>query len=206
MKTESDNERLILEAAEAEFLEKGYNGAKTTSIARRAGVTHAMLHYYYRTKENLFDQVFQSKVHVIADSFEQILNEPMPFEEAITHFIRVHFEFIRHNPRLINFVYNEVLINKGNRDMLHHSVFPIIEKIYNKMEQLINEEAEKGNIRPVKALDLILNIVSINVLTFMTYPVMKEYIPVTDNEMYERMLKEREESNIQFILNSLRKQ
>lgn len=205
MKTESENERLILEAAEAEFLEKGYNGAKTTSIARRAGVTHAMLHYYYRTKENLFDQVFQSKVHVITDSFEQILNEPMPFGEAITHFIRVHFNFIRHNPRLINFMYNEVLTNKENRDMLYHSVFPILQKVYSKVEQLINEEVEKGNIRPVKALDLILNIASMNVLTFMTYPVMKEYIPVTDNEMYERMLKEREESNIQFILNSLRK-
>lgn len=46
-----NNEQLILEAAEEEFLTKGYDGARTTSIARKAGVSHAMLHYYYRTKK-----------------------------------------------------------------------------------------------------------------------------------------------------------
>ena len=42
-------ESQILEAAEKEFLTKGYNGARTTSIAKEAGVTHAMLHYYFRS-------------------------------------------------------------------------------------------------------------------------------------------------------------
>lgn len=48
-------EQEILKAAEQEFLTKGYDGARTTSIAQAAGVTHAMLHYYFRTKEQLFD-------------------------------------------------------------------------------------------------------------------------------------------------------
>ena len=59
LKTETTKERLILEAAEDEFITKGYNGAKTTEIAKKAGVTHAMLHYYYRTTENLFQKVFR---------------------------------------------------------------------------------------------------------------------------------------------------
>ena len=50
--SQRDTEALILEAAEKEFLEKGYLGAKTTSIAEAAGVTHAMFHYYFRTKDN----------------------------------------------------------------------------------------------------------------------------------------------------------
>ncbi|MDR2121215.1 MAG: TetR/AcrR family transcriptional regulator, partial [Tannerella sp.] len=47
--TELNTEQIILEAAEAEFFETGYAGAKTVSIARRAGISHSMLHYYFRT-------------------------------------------------------------------------------------------------------------------------------------------------------------
>lgn len=52
MKEESVNtEQAILKAAEKEFLKKGFSGSKTTEIAKAAGVTHAMLHYYFRTKK-----------------------------------------------------------------------------------------------------------------------------------------------------------
>ena len=50
-KKPKDTEAMILQAAEKEFLEKGYAGARTTAIAEAAGVTHAMLHYYFRTKD-----------------------------------------------------------------------------------------------------------------------------------------------------------
>ena len=62
MKEETSNtEQSILKAAEKEFLKKGFSGSKTTEIAKEAGVTHAMLHYYFRTKENLFNKVFEEK-------------------------------------------------------------------------------------------------------------------------------------------------
>ena len=52
-----NKEQAILEAAEREFIAKGFAGARTTSIAEAAGVTHAMLHYYFRTKEQLFERI-----------------------------------------------------------------------------------------------------------------------------------------------------
>ena len=55
---ESTTENLILKAAEEEFQTKGFAGATTTSIAERAGVTHTMLHYYFRTKKNIFYRIF----------------------------------------------------------------------------------------------------------------------------------------------------
>ena len=62
MKEETSNtEQSILKSAEKEFLKKGFSGSKTTEIAKEAGVTHAMLHYYFRTKENLFNKVFSKK-------------------------------------------------------------------------------------------------------------------------------------------------
>ena len=61
-KEDKNTEQAILKAAEEEFLKKGYALSKTTDIAKQAGVTHAMLHYYFRTKENLFEKVFSQKV------------------------------------------------------------------------------------------------------------------------------------------------
>lgn len=58
-----DTEYLILQAAEREFMSKGFAGARTTSIAEAAGVTHAMFHYYFRTKEKLFDRIIAEKNH-----------------------------------------------------------------------------------------------------------------------------------------------
>ena len=63
--TNQNKEQLILEAAESEFAAKGYDGARTTSIAKAAGVTHAMLHYYFRTKELLFERIIDKKISEI---------------------------------------------------------------------------------------------------------------------------------------------
>ncbi|MBQ5508156.1 MAG: helix-turn-helix transcriptional regulator, partial [Muribaculaceae bacterium] len=64
----NNKEHSILEAAQREFLEKGYDGARTTSIARNAGVTHAMLHYYFKTKEQLFERIFKETIGLMGKS------------------------------------------------------------------------------------------------------------------------------------------
>ena len=66
MKTK-DTESEILKAAEQEFMLKGFDGAKTTSIAHAAGVTHAMLHYYFRTKEQLFERILTHDRLIVFD-------------------------------------------------------------------------------------------------------------------------------------------
>lgn len=79
MKKEDNTEQAILQAAEKEFLDKGFALAKTTDIARAAGVTHAMLHYYYRTKEKLFERIFQEKVQVMSRSLCATFEDGKPF-------------------------------------------------------------------------------------------------------------------------------
>ena len=62
-----DTESRILIAAEQEFMAKGYAGARTTSIAEAAGVTHAMLHYYFRTKDKLFERIIAEKTALLKE-------------------------------------------------------------------------------------------------------------------------------------------
>ena len=64
-------EQLILEVAESEFFSKGFDGTRTVVIAQKAGVTHAMLHYYFRTKEQLFDRIISDKFELIS---QMVLN------------------------------------------------------------------------------------------------------------------------------------
>ena len=65
-KTQSKKE-LILKAAEEVFMANGYEATKTTQIAERAGVTHAMLHYYFHTKENIFRKIYEDKINMLKE-------------------------------------------------------------------------------------------------------------------------------------------
>ena len=100
-KDKQNKEQEILKAAEQEFLTKGYDGARTTSIALAAGVTHAMLHYYFRTKEQLFDRIVESKFVTMSQSLIAILGDPtLPIVERIKGGIEAHFDFVAANPEL----------------------------------------------------------------------------------------------------------
>ena len=117
MKEETSNtEQSILKAAEKEFLKKGFSGSKTTEIAKEAGVTHAMLHYYFRTKENLFNKVFEEKAKQLADTFLSRVDESLPFLEKIKCFIEAHFDLLTANPELPLFIYREILTNECGKE------------------------------------------------------------------------------------------
>ena len=125
MKEETSNtEQSILKAAEKEFLKKGFSGSKTTEIAKEAGVTHAMLHYYFRTKENLFNKVFEEKARQLADTFLSRVDESLPFLEKIKCFIEAHFDLLTANPELPLFIYREILTNECGKEICRKTLFP----------------------------------------------------------------------------------
>lgn len=197
-------EQLILEAAENEFLEKGFSGTKTTQIAQKAGVTHAMLHYYFRTKENLFQMVFQKKLLLVVQSIAGIYNSNLTFEDTIRKIVETHFDFVSQNPRLIGFVYNEIVSNQKNREELIQVLIPNFTQLFSKLTTLLDKESSEGHIRPIKPYNLIMNIISMNLVTFMAVPIMQEMTHIFDASQIENIIKERKESNVQFILNALK--
>ena len=204
MKLESNNEQLILEAAEAEFLERGYKNTPTTAIAKRAGVTHAMLHYYFRTKENLFRKVFQNKVRLLGDAVSQHVNENLTFEEMMRKLIGSHFDFIRKNPKLVGFILTEILHNEENKRILLDELRSKLITIFERFDKLLINEILKGKVKPIKTIDLFLNVLSMNVMTFNIFPILAEVIPAYQSENFDNLLDERKESIVQFVLNALR--
>lgn len=92
-----NTEEAILEAAKKMFAEKGFKGATTTLIAAEAGVTHAMLHYYFRTKEQIFLKVAESYVQEMKENIKLVMDNNKSFEDVVSDAIGTIFDFFLNN-------------------------------------------------------------------------------------------------------------
>lgn len=168
---DKDTEALILQAAEHEFLSKGFIGARTTSIAEAAGVTHAMFHYYFRTKEKLFERIISGKImllkEAVTDSFTDI---NVPLSEILRNVVSNHLEFIAANPDLPRFLVGEIFSNPERAESFLDSLRGIAPRFLSVLQKKIDEEAANGLCRKVDAKMLMLDIVSLNVFPYMAAP------------------------------------
>jgi len=108
--TEQDNqtEDRIFEAATEVFIEKGLDGSRMQDIADRAGINKSLLHYYYRSKDKLFNTVFEMIAMKMLKKFAPVFEGNLTFEEKIRFFFREHISFLQKNPRLPAFLLNEI--------------------------------------------------------------------------------------------------
>ena len=199
-------EQQILAAAEQEFLTKGYDGARTTSIAQAAGVTHAMLHYYFRTKEQLFERIVDEKFETMSHSMFAIMGDPsLPIVERIKGGIEAHFDFIAANPLLPRFVINEIISRPERYKLLYKRVGAMIDNVYCDLQFEIDRSAERGEIEWVDVKMLFISILSLNIFTFIAYPFME---PLMGELMADRegFLAVRKAENIETILRRIKKQ
>ena len=175
MKTNEQNtEQVILEAAEAEFLEKGYDGAKMLSIARKAGVAHSMLHYYYRSKENLFQAVIrEARDHYLLTQVSQ-----MPY-----------------------FLLSEMLLKPENRAMvigLLERVEPI-----QRVKEMLEAEIEAGRIRSIQFGDFLFMLLTFDTASLTAISACREKEGI-ETEVAERLIALYREHNMQLILEALK--
>ncbi|MDD2961385.1 MAG: TetR/AcrR family transcriptional regulator [Muribaculaceae bacterium] len=185
MDTDIQNkEQTILIAAEEEFLLYGYDGAKTMSIAKRAGVTHAMLHYYYRTKLNLFNKILEEKMTILLSSFmNPFMNNDLPLIERILKGAEAHFDFLSKNPRLPRFVVNEIITKPEMLDLIKSRLQTFYQYMLPSLQYEIDEQVKSGKIHKIDFLNLIVDIVSLNVFPFIVLPILE---PLIDKHYKEK--------------------
>lgn len=199
-----NKEQQILAAAEQEFLTKGYDGARTTSIAQAAGVTHAMLHYYFRTKEQLFERIVDEKFRLMSESTLAALGDSsLPIVERIKSGVANHFDFVAKNPLLPRFVINEIVSHPERYAILHQRARVVIDSIYRGLQADIDRAAERGEITRIDAKMLFMSIMSLNIFTFIAYPFMK---PLMGDLMADdaKFLAARKAENIETIMRRIK--
>ena len=200
---DNKTEKIILQAAEEEFLLKGFAGARTTEIAQKAGVNHAMLHYYFNTKEQLFEQVMTEKVALFRDSVTSVFEQSdLPVLQQIKEAMSRHFDFVRQNPLLPRFIINEISVRPEYIESIKSKLLPIAGNAFRKLQQSLDEASARGEICQIDARTLMLDIVSLNLFVFIAHPIISQMQPVLGdlNAFYEA----RKQENIHVITKRLK--
>ena len=197
-KSTQSKKELILKAAELEFLANGYEATKTTQIAKRAGVTHAMLHYYYQSKENLFNKIFENKIEILkAPVVALAQNKDIDLRDRIREIIELHFDFLKTHPNLPHFLINEMRSNPQLIKILREKVGDTLGETFATIQSEIDEYVAKGIMKPISAFDLFLDIVSLNVFTFISLPIFRHIADSDEKEL--QLIENRKKEIIQTI-------
>ena len=203
MKSTDDNmEKRIQECAEELFINKGYNLTSTTEIAKAAGCTQALIHYYFRTKENLFQKIFSEKINLIIETIAVEEDESLPFPEMLDVRISRLFNFLSKNPRLPFMIFNEFIINQNQRYALKEVIMTSCINSTKRLEEDIEKQIKMGKIRKTTATDLTLNIFSLVVSFFIYLPFLEDMGIVTE-ENKDEFIRHRKEDIINTITRSL---
>lgn len=197
-------EQQILEAAEREFLKKGYDGARTTSIAKAACVTHAMLHYYFRTKEQLFERFIDKKMSEVVPLLTHLFgNSDLPLVERIEKTISVHFDFVATNPDLPRFLINEILPYKERCDLFYSKVANFL-YLFNNLQREVNEAAARGEVEQFNVLLLFQSVLSLNIFPSLMINMIENLMSNNEQSMKE-IFAQRKAENIELIMRRIKK-
>ena len=190
------------EAAEAEFLEKGYDGAKMLSIARRAGVAHSMLHYYYRSKENLFQAFMLRKTREIVPLFRGIFEQGLSFEETLNRLREARDRYLLSQvSQMPYFLLSEMLLKPENRAM----VIGLLDRVESiqRVKKMLEAEIEASRIRPIAFSDFLFMLLTFDTASLTSISACREKEEL-GLEIADKLMASYREHNLQLILEVLR--
>lgn len=201
MKEDKSTEQRILEAAKQVFLEKGLDGARMQDIADTAGYNKALVHYYFRSKEKLFEVIFVEEARKFMPRIIEKMSSEMPLFEKIEYFVESYIDMLIQNPLLPLFILNEVSKNPGE---LVKKIWGVDRPPVEKVQAHINREIRKGTIKPIHAVQLMLNMVSLCIFPFLARPIV-QWVTQSSNEQFIKLMEQRKKEVVTFIIDSIRK-
>lgn len=201
--SENSMEQSILDAAEKLFLENGFKSTSTTQIAKEVGCNQALVHYYFRTKDNLFNRIFEKK---FGDFFQVIFDttllEQLNFTQKIRHICESHFDLLNENPKIPMLILNELSRRPDHIALLREKLHVLPEKLFEIMEKDMQTEIDAGRIRQVNFMDIVLTMVSLNVSLFTLLPMAAQVLQIDENQQ-KALLAYRRNENVEIILKYL---
>ncbi len=198
--SEKMTEEKIFEAATIVFEEKGLTGARMQNIADRAGINKALLHYYFRTKDHLFEAVFTKLANKMFAKFTPIFDKDLSIEDKIRFFFREHINFMKQNPRLPGFIINEINHNPQRIKKLIKNIE--FKKNWLTIFEQHKEELKNYNITEETLPQIITSIVSLSVFPFAAKGILEvvlENLGVNFNDYIEK----RKEFAAEFVIKAI---
>lgn len=188
-------EENILQQAGAVFYRKGLAGARMQEIADLAGINKAMLHYYFKTKEQLFGRVFLQAFEHFVENITIVLNGNASLEDKIVSYVNQTVDALAQNPGIPVFVLNELSHNPQRITAL----FAGEEKINLR---IFREQVDTYSGGKVDYENLFIDMVALCVYPFVVAPVFKQLLHKSD-EQYTALLQSRKDHVVREILGRL---
>ncbi|HEY1113192.1 MAG TPA: helix-turn-helix domain-containing protein [Chitinophagaceae bacterium] len=193
-------EEKILAAARKVFLNKGMDGARMQDIADEAGINKALLHYYFRSKDKLFEHIFLE----VANGFLPRVIAILESDEALFHKIELFCEEyigqMQQTPYVPIFILNE--INRQPQAFLEKVVGTKKIPLFKMMGEIAGE-IEAGRIKPINPLQLLLNVLSLCLFPFLASPLL-QHVTGMDSAEFNALMEERKKEVPRMIIESIK--
>lgn len=202
MAKKDNKEQEILLAAEKLFAEKGFKGATTSLIAAEAGVTHAMLHYYFRTKEQIFLRVCDSYMEEVRSELRPIMEPAVYDVKLIKTVTEICFDFFSsHSGQMSLFLE----VAKERPELLEEYVAELGRYMGGAItahQERTEAAVREGKINDISFSDLLLDIVSVCASPFFFEPVVDNIMKM-DAARKKEFLESRKREAVELIANRI---
>ena len=205
--TDGDTERRILDAAHRVFLRSGTAGARTQEIAAEAGVNSALLHYYFRSKERLAAAVFHRAAGELFPLVAGILVSDLPLAEKVRRVVEVELDRLSRTPYLPAYVISELAYHP---ERIHQLVAALTGErpgvlgrtVLKKIQTQIRAEVRAGRLRPIRAEQFLVNLLSLCIFPFAAQPMLA--VLGLDGDRFTRFIRDRKRDLPEFFMTALR--
>jgi TetR/AcrR family transcriptional regulator len=205
---DGETERRILDAAHAVFLRHGTAGARMQDIAREARVNQALLHYYFRSKDQLSNAVFRRAAAGLFPQVLAVLVAASPLDVKVRKVIELEIDRLTQTPYLPGYIISE----------LHHHPQRLVEllsaaagtspqaigpKVLTVLRRQIDEAVAAGTMRPIAAEQFLVNLLALCIFPFAAAPMMRAVLGL-DKARFDRFMRQRRRQLPDFFLKALR--
>ncbi len=189
----------ILEAAKNVFVTKGMEGARMQEIADEAGINKALLHYYFRSKERLFEAIFAEIIKFAFPKISRIIASEEGIISKIEQFVDAYLDILMKHPFIPGFIMKELSRDPSAllKMVMKFGLNPQI--VFNQIEEAMN----RGEIIRMDPRHLAVNVISMCVFPFAARPILNFVIFKEDQNALEEFYAERATVIKQFIINAI---
>ncbi|TAL68572.1 MAG: TetR/AcrR family transcriptional regulator [Bacteroidetes bacterium] len=198
---EHQSEDTILKAAHKVFLSRGYHGTRMQEIADEAGINKALLHYYFRSKDKIFEAIFLSSFKNFLPQILEILDSDEPFEKKINTFFSKYLDLLIKHPHIPNFIMHEVAHNPEHLQSFFKKHF---ESKPSKFLRQIKEEMDAGRIEKQDPKQILVSMLALAIFPFAAKPILQIVLEMSEDD-FKSFIQERKKFLPEFVMRSLRK-
>ncbi|MCF8219585.1 MAG: TetR/AcrR family transcriptional regulator [Bacteroidales bacterium] len=195
-----NTEETILEAAKIVFIHKGMDGARMQEIADEANINKALLHYYFRSKQKLFDAVFSKVLSGTFNEMREIFQGDYSVEHAVKRFADSYIDMLIKNPYIPEFVIHELNKDQEALKKIVRQNLPDLSPFL----RTIRREMDEGKIIKMDPRQLMMNTISLCIFPFVGRPIVTQILFEGDQQKFYETMERRKKDVSDFILNAIK--